>query len=477
MILEMRGISKRFGEVLALNQVDFSLRRGEIHALLGENGAGKSTLMNLLFGLFAPDSGEFFLNGRYRIAMVHQHFMLSPSLTVAENVALALTPKRFSFFSAKKIRKQTDDLARQYGLALSPDAKVKDLSVGEQQRIEILKALALECDILILDEPTSLLTPQEVTQLFQIFRKLREKGKSIIFITHKIAEVMELCDRATLLRKGKVEGVYSLNAISKDFLAAKMIQREEGGTEILEHKPKKEQEKEVWLSLENVSVRSERKKKWLEGLSLSLYKGEVAGVVGVEGNGQHELAAAVLGKTKCRRGKRNCFVKRMGYIPSDRQNEGLILPFSIEENFLLEKRFLKECAPFSFLRRSRIERFAQHLIRHYGIVAKNEKSEVGLLSGGNQQKVVVSRELALKPEAVVAVNPTWGLDADATAYVHTQLRHLTDENRGLLLVTIDLEEALKLSDRLYVLYQGRLTELPKKDWTLQKIGLAMAGVN
>lgn len=484
----MKGICKSFGDLLALNQVDFSVRKGEIQAVLGENGAGKSTLMNLLFGLAQPDSGKIFLKNKevllsspfwahqHGIAMVHQHFMLSPSLTVAENIALALKQKGFGFFNAKKIEQLAQRLADEYGLSLNPRSKVKDLSVGEQQRIEILKALALDCELLILDEPTSLLTPQEIELLFNVFRKFKSRDKTIVFITHKISEVMQLCDRATILKRGEIKGVYEIGSITEAELSSKMIQKDEKEKEVVLKKDSIKKERSLWLSLKAITVKNSKRATVLNELSLSLYRGEIVGVVGVEGNGQQELVEAVLGHARISKGKRDCLIQRMGYIPSDRQQDGLVLPLSLKENFLLEKQHLKECSTFRFLNQSKIKRFAQHLIRHYSISPKNEEGLVCVLSGGNQQKVVVSRELAMKPEAVVAVNPTWGLDVESTLYVHEQLRQLAVKDKGLLLVTIDLEEALTLSDRLFVIYKGGLKEIAPQDWSFEKIGLAMSGL-
>ncbi len=482
----MNKISKAFGSLKALDSVDFSAVHGEIHAILGENGAGKSTLMNLLYGLYCPDQGEIKLNRqrvqfkssrgarRHGIAMVHQHFTLSPNLTVAENLALSCSKNKNPFFSPSKIKKWAQELADQHGLELDPSQKIEELSVGEQQRIEILKAIAQNCEILILDEPTSLLTLQEVAALFKMFRKLRENNKTIIFITHKVLEVKQLCDRATILKQGKVVETVVVSKTTEEELALKMVPKE--GL----FKPFKKDKKrsgKSWVELEKVTAKNNRNTVVLKDLSLKCYQGEVVSVVGVEGNGQKELVQVVRGRLKLDKGLRTCAVERIGYIPSNRQRDGLILPLSIRENFILEPYFLKECSSRGFLNHRRIERFAQHLIHHYSVATETDKKPVGFLSGGNQQKVVVGRELALKPQAVVAVNPTWGLDVESASYVYKQLLELNQQNVGILLVTIDLDEALKLSDRLYVLYKGVLTEIPTENWTSEKISLAMAGIS
>jgi len=481
----MQQISKRFGDVLALDRVDYSVSQGEIHALVGENGAGKSTLMNLLFGLLPPDSGKILLDEkeihlrnplsamRRGIAMVHQHFMLSPTLTVAENLALSFKEDHALFFKPKNWNAHTQELANKYDLAIPAKAKIEELSVGEQQRVEILKAVAQDCRILVLDEPTALLTPYEVDSLFKIFRKLKEQNKTIIFITHKLNEVFHLCDRATVLRRGRIEGTFDVAKTSEKKLAACMMGSLKE-TELKKEKPNKPID--LWLELKDVSVKNDRKVNVLKEVTLSLYEGEVVGVVGVEGNGQQELVEVVRGMRPNVTGHRFSCADRIGYIPSDRVKEGLVLPFSIEENFLLEPRFLNECSPHRWIDRKKTRRFAQNLIHKYGIITKSESDLVETLSGGNQQKVVVARELALKPKGVVAVNPTWGLDINATQYVRQQLMELCSQGVGILLVTIDIEEAISLSDRLFVLFKGRLQEIAKKDWNLKKIGRAMLGL-
>lgn len=484
MILATSKISKRFGDTVALDGVDFSLKKGEVHALLGENGAGKTTLMNLFFGLHRPDSGKIFFDGKEAriktprsaikrgISMVHQHFMLSPTLTVAENVALSLKKEKSVFFSIKRLNERIAALAEDFHFDLDPAVPVSELSVGEQQRVELLKAAARNCRVLILDEPTALLTPQEVEKLFQIFRKLNQAGVSIIFITHKLAEVGGLCHRVTLLRRGKIEGVHAVPELDLKELAVKLVG--EGFKQ--EKLPEVETPAgETWIELKNVSALSDRKTKAIENIDLALRKKEVVGVVGVEGNGQKELAEVVRGRRKIIEGERKCSVARVGFIPSDRLSEGLVLPMSIEENLLLDPVFLRESCRNGFLKKRKISRVAKNLIRHYSIAAVNEKCPVETLSGGNQQKVVAARELALKPEGIVAVNPTWGLDLESTEYVHRQLLKLKKERTGILLVTIDIDEALKLSDRLFVLYKGGLVEIPREKQTPEKIGEAMLG--
>ena len=504
--LELRGITKAFGDNLAVDSVDFALQQGEIHTLLGENGAGKSTLMNLIYGLCRPDVGEIRVNGKpividspntaiaHGVGMVHQHFMLVPSLSVAENIALSAGRGRFRF-RRNEAEENVRQLSTRYGLSIAPRSKIWQLSVGLQQRVEILKALSADAQILILDEPTAVLSPQEVTELFAILRRLKSDGHSIIFISHKLKEVMEISDRITVLRRGK--NVMTTKAIdtSPADLARQMV-----GHELPQIQRKSQAPGHRILEIRDLTVTGHHGQVAVDGPSLDVCAGEIVGVAGIDGNGQIELAEAIVGLRRSQSGAirfngqsiTNLPTSKSrqlgyGYIPEDRQIAGLILSFTIAENLILNlhrlKRYrleplnglklLKRWKPFLDLKR--IDADAEELIQRYDVQTTHPHVPAKSLSGGNQQKVVIARELSQEPQLLLAVNPTRGLDIGATDYTHQQLLEQRQGQRAVLLVSTELDEVLALSDRIFVMYKGVLMEATQFREDLSKIGLLMTG--
>jgi simple sugar transport system ATP-binding protein len=503
--LRLAAISKHFGSVQANDDIALEVAAGEIHCLLGENGAGKSTLMNILYGLVRPDAGEIFLDGRpvtihsphqaieLGIGMVHQHFMLVPTLTVAENVILATRP----LFSLRRLResvirdrraieRQVGEVAQRYGLKIDSAALVSSLSVGEQQRVEIVKALYRGVKLLILDEPTAVLTPQETTDLFKTLKDFTAAGLSIILITHKLHEVMAISDRVTVLRDGKVVGRRSTRETNTHELAELMVGRDVRLT--VERQPARPGA--AALIIEDLTVLAEHGRRLLDQLSLQVAVGEILGVAGVDGNGQRELALAITGILQPHEGRitvegkaltgaspRQIADAGVRHIPEDRQQMGLILEFPIADNFVL-KAF--DRAPYTargLLQPSAITAYAQTLIERFDVRTPSPALPVASLSGGNQQKVVLGRELDSQPRVLVAAQPTRGLDVGATEYVHKALLAQRDAGAAILLISTELEEVLALSDRIVVLYEGRIVgEVPGDRANAQKIGLMMAGV-
>ncbi|WP_416201851.1 ABC transporter ATP-binding protein [Thermoflexus sp.] len=497
-MLQVVGIVKRFPGVVANDHVSFSLRRGEIHAILGENGAGKTTLMNILYGLYHPDEGEIYVNGqaveirspsdaiRLGIGMVHQHFMLVPVFTVAENIILGQEVRRGPFLDLRQAVEEVRALSQRYGLEVDPNALVKDLPVGVQQRVEILKALYRKADILILDEPTAVLTPQETEELFRVMRHLQQQGVSIIFITHKLKEVMAVADRITVLRNGRVVGVLTPQEADEAHLAAMMVGREVMLT--VEKSPARPGP-EV-LRVEDLRVRDDRGATVVNGVSFSVRAGEILGIAGVQGNGQTELIEALVGLRPAAGGRvvllgeeitfqppRPRTERGMAHIPEDRQKHGLVLPYSVADNLVLNTYHQPPFARGVQRQPQAVLEHARQLIALYDIRTPGPHTPVRSLSGGNQQKVIVARELSRSIRLLVANQPTRGLDVGATEYIHRKIVEMRDQGIAVLLVSTELDEIFSLADRIAVMYRGRIVAiLDRAEATLQQVGLLMAGV-
>ncbi len=495
--IELRGIVKRFPGVIANNGINLKIHRGEIHCLLGENGAGKTTLMRILYGLYQPDGGEIILNGQsikitspraainHHIGMVHQHFRLVPTLSVEENIVLGLDEGSGPFMNFRKSREKISTIADKYGLPIDPQTKVWQLTVGQQQRVEIIKALYREVDILIMDEPTSVLTPQEVDQLFTTLRTLVDNGLTIIFITHKLDEVMQVSDRVTVLRKGKVISTLSTSDTDKPALARLMVGREVVFR--LEKSPVKRKGK--LLDVSNLHTLNDRGLPALCGVSFEVFGGEILGVAGVSGNGQHELAEVLTGLRKLTRGKMflskkdvtNCSARKMydcnvAHIPAERIKMGIVPALSIRENLILKKYRHPPFSRREFLEKQKIEQNAHDAISDYQIAAPNCETAAKLLSGGNIQKVVLARELSENPSLIVAVHPTYGLDIGATEQVRQILLAQRERGAATLLISEDLEEIITMSDRILVLFNGEVMGiLDAENADIEEIGLMMAG--
>lgn len=497
--LEMHGVTKRFPGVLANDHVDFDVESGEVHALLGENGAGKSTLMKILYGLYHPDEGEILLNGtpvniasptdsiNLGIGMIHQHFMLVQTLTVAENVALGLPSTRGALTDLELVSKRILELADNYGLRIDPSAYIWQLSVGQQQRVEIIKALYRGADLLILDEPTAVLTPQEVDELFAIMRQMVKDGHALIFISHKLHEVVEISHRISVLRDGRKIGTRPTSETTKQDLANWMVGREVG----LAPDRGEAELGEVRLRLEQVSCDSDRGTAGLRGVSLEVHSGEILGIAGVSGNGQRELAECITGLRKVTHGKVflegsdiTNFVpgeitdRMLSYIPEERMRDGMINEFTVAENMILREHHKMPYSRYGFLNLKDISKHADDLIQQFHVKTPSHETHARNLSGGNIQKVVLARELSREPRAIIAAQPTRGLDIGATEYVREQL--LVQRRRGtaILLISEDLDEILALSDRIAVVYEGRIMDIVSRiNATPEKLGLLMAGVH
>lgn len=497
--LRMENITKTFPGVIANDQVNLEVRPGEIHALLGENGAGKSTLMNVLYGLYRPDGGQIYIEDRpvdihspddaieLGIGMVHQHFMLVRPLTVTENIILGLPGDRGIVIDYDAAKERINELSETYGLIVDPDAKIRDLSVGIEQRVEIIKALYRGARLLILDEPTAVLTPQEIEGLFAIMRRLVEAGNAIIFITHKLDEVMEISDRVTVLRAGTAVNTVDTADTDKRELARMMV-----GREVLFRvdRPPAEQG-DVVLDVRNLVVHDDRGVPAVRNLSLTVNAGEVVGLAGVDGNGQKELAEALTGLRRPEQGSviingRNVTNMDAGqllkfniaYVPEDRQREGLVLDFSLSEN-VIAKRFRHR--PFSvrgFLRRPPIRDYTQDLIKRFDVRTPGVEMEAKTLSGGNQQKLVVARELAEEPALIITAQATRGLDVGATEFVEQQVLEQRSHGAAVLYISTELEEIFKLSDRIAVIHRGEIMGIVQPDEvTPEELGLMMAGTH
>jgi len=497
--LEMRGITKHFPGVLASSHIDFDVKSGEVHALLGENGAGKSTLMKILYGMYHPDHGEILLNGRpvtiasptdainVGIGMIHQHFMLVPTLTVAENVALGLPSSRGLLTDLDRVSKRIMELADIYGLKMDPEAYIWQLSVGQQQRVEIIKALYRGAALLILDEPTAVLTPQEVDELFIIMRQMVKDGYALIFISHKLHEVVEISNRVTVLRDGRKIGTRPTSETTKQDLANWMVGREVGFA------PDRGmvERGEIRLELENVSCRSDRGTPGLRDVSLAVQSAEILGIAGVSGNGQRELAEVITGLRRNTSGRvklegvdvtgfqaAELTERMLSYIPEERMRDGMIKEFTVAENMILREHHKQPYSRYGFLGLKEIARHSKGLISKFQVKTPSEDTPVRNLSGGNIQKVVLARELSRQPRAIIAAQPTRGLDIGATEYVREQLLIQRREGAAILLISEDLDEILALSDRIAVLYEGQIMDIvPRESATPEKLGLLMAGVH
>jgi simple sugar transport system ATP-binding protein len=496
LVLEMRGVRKEFPGTVANDDVDLDVRRGEVHALLGENGAGKSTLMNILYGLYRPDAGELLLNGKRvefssardaigaGIGMVHQHFMLIPVMTVAENIVLGVEPRHNLLLDERTAERRVRELSERFSLAVDPSALVSDITVGQEQRVEILKALYRGADILILDEPTAVLTPQEAHELFEIIRSLQADGKSIIFISHKLNEVLEIADRITVLRRGKKIETVPREGATEASLARAMVGRDV----LLRVEKAPPQTGDVLLSIDDLHVRDDRGIEKVRGVSFDVRAGEIVGLAGVDGNGQTELIDAITGLMKTESGTikvagrelRDASARQMldagvGHIPEDRQRRGLVLEFSIAENIALHDYAKAPSAKRGWLFPKRLLARARGLIREFDVRGGGPLAPAGALSGGNQQKVVAAREISRDPKVLIAAQPTRGLDVGAIEYLHRRLVTERDEGRAVLLVSLELEEIFSLSDRILVIYEGKIVGEHTGDVSEQQIGLEMLG--
>ena len=496
-VLEMRHITKRFPGIVANDDVDFDLIEGEVHALLGENGAGKSTLMNILYGLYHPDEGEISIKGKpvrlgspnaaieAGVGMVHQHFMLIPVMTVAENIVLDEEPTRQGvFLDMGEAERRVREISDRYGLAVDPGARIQDITVGQQQRVEILKALYREADILVLDEPTAVLTPQEAQELFEVVRSLTARGKSVIFISHKLNEVLEIADRITVLRRGKLVETLPAEGATEASLARLMVGRDV----LLRVAKTAARPAEPLLQVEGLRVIDDRGIEKVRGVSFEVRAGEIVALAGIDGNGQTELidgmtglraveagSVRVGGKDVTSESAHGHLQAGLGHIPEDRQRRGLVLEYSIAENIALHDYRSAPASRFGWLFPRRLVENARKLIRDFDVRGGGPASYAGGLSGGNQQKVVLAREIERDPKVLIAAQPTRGLDVGAIEFVHRRLIEERDEGRAILLVSLELEEVLSLSDRILVIYEGELVGEFPPTATEEELGIAMTG--
>jgi simple sugar transport system ATP-binding protein len=496
-VLEVRGITKRFPGVLANDHVDLDVRRGQVHALLGENGAGKTTLMNIVYGLYNADEGEILLNGqrvdfasardaiRSGIGMVHQHFMLVPVMTVTENIVLAAEPTKAGVLldydvAAARVRELSD----RFGLEVNPNARIQDITVGQQQRVEILKALYRGAEVLILDEPTSVLTPQEAGELFEIIESLKEQGKAIVFISHKLKEVLEIADLITVLRRGKRIDTIPREGATEAGLARMMVGREV----LLRVKKDESRPGEPLLVVEDLHVLDDRGLEAVRGVSFQVRGGEIVGIAGVDGNGQTDLIDAMTGLRRPASGRvlvggrelttasaHDHLQAGLGHIPEDRHRRGLVLEFSLAENLALHDFDERPFSRLGWLWPQRIINWARRLLREFDVRGGGPETRASALSGGNQQKVVVAREVTRDPRVLIAAQPTRGLDVGAIEFVHRRLVEQRDSGKAVLLVSLELDEILSLSDRILVIYEGRIVGEYAPDVPEEELGIAMTG--
>lgn len=496
-VIEMLGIRKEFPGIVANDNITLQLKQGEIHALLGENGAGKSTLMNVLFGLYQPEQGEIRVRGKavkitnlniandLGIGMVHQHFMLVDKFTVTENIILGKETKSGLKIDLKKAEQEVREISERYGLAVDPQAKIADISVGMQQRVEILKTLYRGAEILIFDEPTAVLTPQEIKELIQIMKTLIKEGKSIILITHKLKEIMEVCDRCTVIRKGVGIGTVNVSETNPNELASLMVGREVTfKTEKADAKPA-----QSVLEINGLIVKDSRGLTAVNSLNLDVKAGEILGIAGVDGNGQTELIEAISGLRKSESGSiqlngkeiRNLPPRKIteagtGHIPQDRHKHGLVLDFPIGENMVLQTYYKTPFSKTGVLNFKQIYQKAKSLIQEFDVRTPSEFTLARALSGGNQQKAIIGREVDRNPDLLIAAQPTRGLDVGAIEFIHKRLIEQRDNGKAVLLLSFELDEILNVSDRIAVIYEGEIVAIVNpKETTEQELGLLMAG--
>ena len=498
--IEMVNITKRFPGIIANDNVTLQLKRGEIHALLGENGAGKSTLMSVLFGLYQAEEGVIKKNGEIvqinnpndandlGIGMVHQHFKLVECFSVLDNIILGVEDTKNGILQRDKAKEKVMDLSKKYGLSVNPDALIEDISVGMQQRTEILKMLYRDNEILIFDEPTAVLTPQEIEELLQIMKNLAAEGKSILFITHKLNEIMSVADRCSVLRKGKYIGTVDIKDCTKDDLSRMMVGRD---VEFAVQKTPA-QPKDVVLDVQNLSVTSKvSKKNAVNDVTFQVRAGEIVCIAGIDGNGQSELVFGIsgldsvaggsvklLGKDITHMPIRKRSLLGMSHIPEDRHKHGLVLDYTLEDNIVLQRYFEPEFTnKFGFLRRKNIRNYAERLIEQYDVRSGQGPITISrAMSGGNQQKAIIAREIDKDPQLLIAVQPTRGLDVGAIEYIHRQIVAQRDAGKAVLLVSLELDEVMTVSDRILVMYEGEIVgELDPKTTTVEELGLYMAG--
>ena len=498
-VIEMRHIRKEFPGIVANDDITLQLKKGEIHALLGENGAGKSTLMSVLFGLYQPEEGEILKDGQkvrihnpndataLGIGMVHQHFKLIDVFTVLDNIILGAETTKLGFLQKKEARKKVLELSEKYGLKVDIDAKIEDITVGMQQRVEILKMLYRENEILIFDEPTAVLTPQEIEELMEVMRGFAREGKSILFISHKLDEIMAVSDRVTVLHKGKCVGTVNTKDVTKQELSTMMV----GRPVQLEIEKKPAEPKDVILSVENLTVPSKiHKNDAVKNVSFDVRGGEIVCIAGIDGNGQSELVYGITGLEKASSGKitlcgqdisgasiRKRSMTGMSHIAEDRHKHGLILDFTLEQNLVLQKFREKEFQKDGFIKFGAVRKYAERLIDEYDVRSgQGPVTVVRSMSGGNQQKAIIARELDRDEPLVVAVQPTRGLDVGAIEHIHKQLVAERDRGRAVLLVSLEMDEVMSLSDRILVMYEGEIVgELDPEKTNPQELGLYMAG--
>ncbi len=496
-VIEMLNIRKEFPGIVANDNITLQVKKGEIHALLGENGAGKSTLMNVLFGLYQPEQGEIRVKGKsvkitnpniandLGIGMVHQHFMLVDVFTVTENIILGRETTKRGRIDLKAAEKEVREISERYGLAVDPRAKISDISVGMQQRVEILKTLYRGAEILIFDEPTAVLTPQEIKELIGIMKTLIKEGKSIILITHKLKEIMEVSDRCTVIRKGKGIGTVNVSETNANELASLMVGREV----VFKTEKKPAEPKQVVLEINDLVVKDSRGVTEVNGLSLSVRSGEIVGIAGVDGNGQSELIEAVTGLRKSESGSikvngkelihlspRKIAESGVGHIPQDRHKHGLVLNYPIAENMVLETYYKPPFSKRGILNFPEIYKKARQLITEFDVRTPSEYTLARALSGGNQQKAIIGREIDRNPDLLIAAQPTRGLDVGAIEFIHKRLIEQRDHGKAVLLVSFELDEIMNVSDRIAVIFEGKIVAVVNpKETTEQELGLLMAG--